>query len=572
MLSTALGVALLLALVPGLSRAQKNAVAPGPENPLPGVFGEIVDVRVVNIEVVVTDKQGVPVGGLSPDDFELVVDGEPVDIEYFSEVVGGVAAGGREGAPLRASVPSIIPGNAVGTSYLVFIDEFFSRPHDRDRVIDSVIEQLAILGREDRMAIVAYDGEDLEMLTSWSQSKPALTKILTDAKERKTYGMQRLFERRQVRLDLISSFASGNLTGEDGRSRLSDLGGLTPFERSYVRRLSGQVSETIFAAAATLRSFSNPPGRKVMMLLSGGWPYLPASTLVDDRVAAGELEFASVQSIYLDNDSLGGPALFRPLVDEANLLGYTLYPVDIPGFSPEVNSALDVAGNVTSGQFSDRGFQRESDQHSSLYFLAEETGGLPLINSNRIGALGEVAKDVSTYYWLGFNPERQWDDARHEIDVRLKSKGLKLRSRSGFLDSSRTREASMSVESALLFGNAPSDKEVPVRVGSSERSGRRFMEVPITVFVPLDDITMIPIGEEWAAELEIRFAVKDEEGRRAEIPVIPIQLRLDEEPKAKGLARYDTTLRLRRLRHDAVVSLYDPAGGTMLATRIQILP
>ena len=220
----------------------------GPESPLPGVFGEIVDVRVVNIEVVVTDKQGTPVTGLTADDFQLIVDGEEVEIGYFSEVVDGVAARGREGQTARSSVPSIVPGDAVGTSYLVFIDEFFSRPHDRDRVLDSLAQHLSAMRPSDRMAIVAYDGDDLEMLSSWSQSKADLGRVLEAAKERKTYGMQRLFEQRQVRLDLVSSFAADNFIGENATSRLSDLGGMTPFERSYVRRLTSQVSETVFAA------------------------------------------------------------------------------------------------------------------------------------------------------------------------------------------------------------------------------------------------------------------------------------------------------------------------------------
>jgi len=306
--------------------------------------------------------------------------------------------------------------------------------------------------------------------------------------------------------------------------------------------------------------------------MSGGWPYLPASTIIDDRIAAGEEGFRAVQNIYLDGDGRSGPALFRPLVDQANLLGYTLYPVDVPGFSPEVGSAFDVAGNVPPGQFSDQGFRQEADKHDALRYIARETGGRALINAGRLDALEEVAADVSTYYWLGFSPARQWDDQRHSVEVKLREKGLEMRSRSGFLDSSRTREASMSVESALLFGNAPSDKPVPVRVGSSTKSGRRFMEIPITVFIPLDEVTVIPVGEEWATQLEVRFAVADEEGRRAEIPVIPIQLKLKEAPRPKGLAKYETTLRLRRLRHDAVVSLYDPAGGTMLATRIEIVP
>ncbi len=63
-------------------------------------------------------------------------------------------------------MPALAPGAAVGTSYLVFIDDFFTRPPDRDRVIDGLIEQLPNLTPQDRMAIVAYDGKKVDMLTT----------------------------------------------------------------------------------------------------------------------------------------------------------------------------------------------------------------------------------------------------------------------------------------------------------------------------------------------------------------------------------------------------------------------
>ena len=45
----------------------------------------------VNVEVVVTDKQGNRVAGFTPEDFRLKVDGKVVPIEYFNEVRGGSA-------------------------------------------------------------------------------------------------------------------------------------------------------------------------------------------------------------------------------------------------------------------------------------------------------------------------------------------------------------------------------------------------------------------------------------------------------------------------------------------------
>lgn len=52
-------------------------------------FSETVDVRVVNVEAVVTDRSDTRVLGLTPADFRLLVDDEEVPIDFFSEFRGG---------------------------------------------------------------------------------------------------------------------------------------------------------------------------------------------------------------------------------------------------------------------------------------------------------------------------------------------------------------------------------------------------------------------------------------------------------------------------------------------------
>ena len=106
-------------------------------------FGDVVDVRVINLEVVVTED-GRRVEGLGPGDFQLLVDGEEAPIEFFSEVRNGWAVAGDQ-APAESSagtyaVPALEPGESVGTRYLVFIDDYFSVPSYRNRVLGELAE------------------------------------------------------------------------------------------------------------------------------------------------------------------------------------------------------------------------------------------------------------------------------------------------------------------------------------------------------------------------------------------------------------------------------------------------
>jgi VWFA-related protein len=538
-------LAIVLALVAIPSRAQDSAL---------GSFGEVLDVRVVNVEVVVEDRAGVRVSGLAPSDFRLTVDGKEVSIEYFTEVRGGEAMEMAAGAA-TARVPTLEPGGAVGTSYLVFIDDFFALERDRDRVLDRMVADLPNLGPADRMAIVAFDGKKLEMISSWSQSVPALERSLKQAMDRPAYGLHRLTERRSADRDL--QIARQTRGGFDARSIMArpDLS-----VRDYAERLSDHVERSVDAAAATLRSFAAPPGRKVMLLLSGGWPYQPLQYAIDqDRIALPERDIPE------------GPDLFEPLVGTANLLGYTLYPVDVPGLIGEtIDAATSDPGETGFAAFTSQ--QREQETQASLTYLARETGGRALINSRRGEVFSTVAQDTRSYYWLGFTPERKGDDRSHRIEVDVRRPGLKVRTREGFQDFSRQREVTMSVESALLFGNPPSSKPLDVAVGRPVKEGMRTVHVPIRLQIPTDRITLVPVGQKRVAELELRVAALDEEGRRSEIPVIPVRIEASADARPGGVLPYEATVELRKAKQSVVISLYDVASGDMFSTTREVDP
>ena len=61
---------------------------------------ETIEVRVANVDVVVTDRTGHPVHGLTKDDFEILENGKPQTITNFYEV------GSAPSLPLTVSTPS----------------------------------------------------------------------------------------------------------------------------------------------------------------------------------------------------------------------------------------------------------------------------------------------------------------------------------------------------------------------------------------------------------------------------------------------------------------------------------
>ena len=60
----------------------------------------------------------------------------------------------------------------------------------------------------------------------------------------------------------------------------------------------------------------------------------------------------------------------------------------------------------------------------------------------------------------------------------------------------------------LLFGDSPAG-ELPVEVGAFERAGRREVEVPVRVILPVGQMTALPTAQGHVVRLELRFAVAD---------------------------------------------------------------
>ncbi len=525
-------------------------------------FGEIIDVRVINLEVVVTDGKE-RVMGLAGDDFRLLVDGEEVPLEYFTEVVGGQAVAASEGS--EAAIPALAPGAAVGTRFLVFIDGSCSVRARRNRVLRKLSEQLQFLGPDDHMAVVAFDGSEIDLLTSWTGSQRALERVFRTAAERPSHGLQR-----RVQASAMGPYRTGafgrSLAGRGyygGYGGFSNFGGFSGYGRYGLypggvprgSQLYDHAGRVIDAASSTLRAFARPSGRKVMLLLSGGWP------------TAGESGFRSSVAYA---SGRANPGLLRPLSDTANRLGYTLYPVDVQGLQSHYGGAQ--YGSLGEANFAAT-FQREREwiEESGLRYLAEETGGRALIDGAGLSALQRAVEDTRSYYWLGFTPSWREDDRRHRVKVEVRRKGLKVRSRESFSDLSRETEVTMLVESSQLFDlPVPGEhRDLGVSFGEPAKGGYRKVIVPLRLEIPLDQLTLLPTADGPAARLMLRVAVTDDEGRRADIPVVPIVLQGAPED-GQDFAVFEMGLKLRRRPHKMLVSLHEPATGNLITKRVAL--
>jgi VWFA-related protein len=526
---------------------------PRPAEP-PPVFGEQIEVRVVNVEVVVTDKDSNRVTGLQPPDFRLRVDGKEVPVEFFTEVVGREAVEPAGGESHPAAGPGVVPGETVGTWYLVFVDDYFAQAPNRNSVLEHLQDQLARLGPDDRMAVVAFDGGRLDMLSTWSNNSRDLSRAFSNAMARPARGPQRVTELAEMLRN--ESFAQSNGDPFEDGTR-SPLAGrlvnqnLSLQEKAYGQTLARQLNAEVSAAVSAMRATSGVPGRKVLLLLSGGWPFSIQSYLRGDQDTALSRELPEGEKVY------------GPLAAAANLLGYTIYPVDLPGVQEGAASATGIGASGSAGRY------REQEVEGALSFLARQTGGRPLLNALRDKALDVAEEDTRSYYWLGFTPSWERNDKQHKVDVDVRRPGLTVRFRNNFLDLSKQASVSMMLESALLFGNLPDAVQMPVKLGTLTKT-RAGVEIPLTLALPVNAFTAVPLDGKYHAKLELRVAATDDQGNRSEIPVIPLDLVSANEPRAGGFVKYETKVTVKGKPKHLVLATYDPLSGKIATSEVEV--
>lgn len=511
------------------------------------VFGEEVEVRVVNLEVVVEDRRGARAVGLASEDFRLFVDGEEVDIEYFTEVTQKRAVRVAEGE----MPPAVGEEEAVATNYVLFVDDDHTHVTFRRPVLRGFAARLEELAVQDQVAVVVQSRHRLEILSPFTTDREATRSAIAELDKGGRYGGYLRSGRRRGRAAsraaqskrgesmssredaALSAYLPDRLAGALGSLDSQALGvGVLSESVALSSMLEQDLRFSINAVVSTMRALDVPEGRKVLLLLAGNWP------TGDFRPYGEGAAFSS------DRELLDG------LIDTANLLGYTVYPMDQQSSRP--NTRL----------------------WQNLRYMARDTGGRAFMAGSNVTALGIVNDDTSNYYWLGFAPRYRRDDRAHDIRVEVLRPGLRVRSRRGYVDLSRRAEAEMETQRALLFPGEAESEAGPLRVdvGEPARVNRRTMSVPVTVYLPVGRFPALPYDGRFVQELQLRFATVDRLGRQAEIPMIPLAFGGRSRPSPGDVVAYRTYLSMRRKPHELVVTVHDPLSRLTAAARMPLVP
>ena len=418
------------------------------------LFFDSIDVDVINLEVVVTDKQGRPVTGLTRDDFEIFEDGRPVELVNFHEVRGIAPENPADepAAPDEVPEASAAADERGGQRLVILVDNMNISPQNRKLLFTRLREYLQqnMDSQPTRQTMLATLDRKVEVVLPFTDDREQLLAALEKVERQGSLhalldGDRRMFVTRLQRASLRafsppSAIVQGERLEAGGDPDFDDAIRVALELARTVRTLSEQRYHKIKATVDTLDRFCSAlggmPERKALVYLSDGLPLRPADALTE--AWTGKFQNWAIQnaddirnhSVYPNADqtfqrvmnSLASSEFdlrheLRQLTVNASAQRVAFYPISTYGRSSEYLSASVGGGGITSGSGSM--LRRAEDLESftrdaSLLQMAEDTGGQALIRSANLGELlDRVDRDFTSYYALGYTlplPEEEGEE------------------------------------------------------------------------------------------------------------------------------------------------------------------
>jgi VWFA-related protein len=366
-----------------------------------------VQVDYVEVDVVVTDRQGQLVRDLKKEDFQVLEDGKAQTINTFTFVDIPIERADR---PLYASTP-LEPDVRTnerpfdGRVYVMVIDDLHTR-FGRTQRVKAVAKQFIErrLGANDLMAIVHTAGA-----TSSGQEFTSNKRLLLAAVD-KTQG-------RKLDSATINKTNEYNRT-RDFRQQGDPLNDPNDAERGFNAR------NTLDSLRNVAEWFSSVHGRrKTILFVSEGIDYD-----INDLIPNSGSTHRDASMVI---DSM------RDAIAAATRSNVSIYGIDPRGLTDLGDETIEIGAfpdDTSLGVGQGSLFNEVRLSQDSLRTLSEETGGFAVVNRNDFTtAFDRIQQDNSSYYVLAYYPPDARPGRLHKIDVRMNRPGLTVRARKGYV-------------------------------------------------------------------------------------------------------------------------------------------
>jgi VWFA-related protein len=456
--------------------------------------GENIEVSIVNVDTVVTDKRGVRVRGLRKDDFDIYENGIRQPITNFTEY-----ASDRDATSAGVALPSTTspaksaaqPPPQQHRTIIVFVERF-QLPAFRSDPMFAAMKKLlhAAVRPGDRVSVVTWNHgilgtrlDDTDNLNLIDKSIDAIADRTITVDHDPMDDIEKEIDALTTWEAELSSFGAGRNIGIPEGSRESGVS----FFVEETARMSSKTAlidekRKVETINALMRSAGSNEGKKILLL---------ATHRLSEYAGAEAFYMAGVSVLPSDfRREFDGKPLIKSLIQTANANGFTVYPIYAEGLASNV---------MVSAQFKSappRGIGYDylvlGNETPMLEYVAEQTGGVAAWGSGDVtNLLPRVTDDFESYYSLAYSATPA-NAATRRIEIKVKDPKLIVRARKQFLPKSDTTKMEDRVI-ATLFGHAPpSAFDVKVLLATPKLDENKHYITPVTIEVPISALTLLP--------------------------------------------------------------------------------
>jgi VWFA-related protein len=554
-----LGVIAVLGIVP-LAGAQDTAQNANPPLALN------VEVNVINVDVVVTDRKGKMISGLTADDFEIFENGIRKPVSNFYEVRGGKATLAAEANTPNAT-PSAAPAAPTAAQeeinentrrrIILYIDNLSLAVFNRNRVFQQMKQFVKEVMRPGDEAMIATFNRSMKIRVPFTRDVGTINSTLDVIAGESAMGTSNYSERKSVesRISEATSYEEATATA-----------------RTYASSVQHDLRQSVASINGLMTTLAGVEGKKVLVLTSEGFPIQPGREMFQYIDEIARTKNWNMASSLLEGMSFNSSNLVESVARTANANGVTVYTIHAGGLQGGSEMSAENA-RMTPANVSQAAVTNTTE---SLRLIADMTGGVATSQSNNFtAAFNRIKSDLEGYYSLGYRAGTERVDRQRYLQVRTKNKQYIARSRQTFVEKSTFAEMSDRVVANLLYRTKTNDMKILVRMGTPRPADDGLYTVPMEIHIPMESLTLLPQGDsENVGGFDVYVAVANKDNDMSDVSRKSHQLRLSREDMKNIAGKYYTytlDLMMERGLNRISVGLVDQVSNVSGFAREQII-
>jgi len=407
------------------------------EQPVLPRAGETIDVSIVNCDVVVTDRQGHRVHGLTADDFEVREDGAPQAITNFAEYT--------------AQSPQREKKNIV-----LVIDRFVDvryRVEGNYKALKKMLHEVVAPG--DSVLIATWNGYPtiaLDATDDLGAIDATLDEIAADnTTKRFPYDFRTILDPMIVR---EGPGIGWHITGEEWLAQ---------------RLRADETRNEIAAVNSLINAMADDGGRKALILMTRN----VAPVHDSDYYYTIDRSVSRWNGYYRASafDTVKATAIAR------NVSVY-MFP---PGNEALSFGSFRMPGTLPVGP--------QLDRLAGMKDIAKATGGAYATGSDVAKAIPHMRDDISDYYSLAYKEPARNDNRVRNVSVTAKNRNYVVRTRREYLEKNDDTRMRDNVIASFVRAPSSSSLSIAANLGEPVKKARRRYSVPVSVKWPVTPLS-----------------------------------------------------------------------------------